>query len=348
MPSNKAAVISNNNNNMTVDDLQLRKRLLPEDEALHSQDEGYEDDKVDPFSHDVQLTTWQWIRTAALTLLLLPIRLLGVFLIIVVAWACCAGSLLGLTDEEKSAKPLAGCRAALRGLANHFGQLGIYCCGFIPVIKGRMAAPEEAPVMVMAPHSTFFDSFAVFWCGVPYLVSRAENRKIPFLGKCIESAQTLFVSREDPQSRQKTVAEIIRRARSGQWSRLALFPEGSTSNRKALMTFKPGAFYPGQPVQPVILRYPNKLDTITWTWNQKHGALHVIWLTLSQPFTRAEMEFLPVYHPNEAEKADAKLYARNVRAVMAEALGVPTSDTTFEEAKAKFGKKNKKKRAKLE
>ena len=30
------------------------------------------------------------------------------------------------------------------------------------------------------------------------------------------------------------------------------------------MTFKPGAFYPGKPIQPVLIRYPNKTDTITW------------------------------------------------------------------------------------
>ncbi len=36
---------------------------------------------------------------------------------------------------------------------------------------------------------------------------------------------------------------------------------------------------------------------------------------MSQPFTRAEIEFLPVYVPSEEERADAKTYARNVREV---------------------------------
>lgn len=242
---------------------------------------------------------------------------------------------------------MTGWRQSLKAMANYLGRIAIICCGFHPiVVKGRRASAEEAPVIVIAPHSTFFDGYAVFWCGLPYLVSRAENKNIPFLGKCIECAQALFVSREDPQSRQKTVQEIIRRsgrANGEDWSQLVIFPEGSCSNRKALMTFKPGAFYPGQPVQPVVLRYPNQLDTITWTWNQDHGAYMIMWLTLSQPFTRTEMEFLPVYHPSEEEKADAKLYAKNVRSVMAAALGVPTSDVTFEQAKAMFGKKKKKK-----
>jgi len=43
-----------------------------------------------------------------------------------------------------------------------------------------------------------------------------------------------------------------------------------------------------------------------------------MWLTLCQPFTRVELEYLPVYHPNAEEKEDAKLFARNVRKVRGE------------------------------
>ena len=78
----------------------------------------------------------------------------------------------------------------------------------------------------------------------------------------------MAVSREDPESRQRAKREIIRRAESrvegdnkegegegeGGWPQLMIFPEGSTSNRRALMTFAPGAFNPGKPVQPVLLR----------------------------------------------------------------------------------------------
>jgi len=129
------------------------------------------------------------------------------------------------------------------------------------------------------------------------------------------------------------------------WSQLLIFPEGSTSNRKALMSFKPGAFVPGKPVQPILVRYPNDVDTVTWTWNQQHGAKSVLWLTLSQPFSRASLEFLPVYNPSPEEIADPKLYASNVRDVMAKALSVPTCDLTFEEVKTMYGKKYKKKKS---
>lgn len=45
--------------------------------------------------------------------------------------------------------------------------------------------------------------------------------------------------------------------------------------------------------------------------------LKLMWLTLVQPQSNCEIEFLPVYHPNEQEKKDPKLYAQNVRQLMA-------------------------------
>ena len=108
------------------------------------------------------------------------------------------------------------------------------------------------------------------------------------------------------------------------------------------MTFAPGAFNPGKTVQPVVLRYPNKVDTVTWTWNQPHSALAVLWLTLSQPFTHVEVEYLPPYHPSQEECADPKLYMANVRAIFATALGVPASDVTFKDAKEQYGRQRSK------
>lgn len=46
--------------------------------------------------------------------------------------------------------------------------------------------------------------------------------------------------------------------------------------------------------------------------------LKLLWLTLTQLNSSCEIEFLPVYNPSEAEKLDPKLYANNVRRLMAE------------------------------
>uniref|UniRef100_A0A8C9JGR7 Lysophosphatidylcholine acyltransferase 1 n=1 Tax=Panthera tigris altaica TaxID=74533 RepID=A0A8C9JGR7_PANTA len=196
------------------------------------------------------------------------------------------------------------------------------------VVKGQRAPPSEAAILTLAPHSSYFDAIAVTMT-MSSIVMKAESRNIPIWGTLIKYIRPVFVSRSDQDSRRKTVEEIRRRAQSnGKWPQIMIFPEGTCTNRTCLITFKPGAFIPGVPVQPVVLRYPNKLDTITWTW-QGPGALKILWLTLCQFHNRVEIEFLPVYSPSDEEKKDPALYASNVRRVMAEALGVSVTDYTL-------------------
>ena len=76
----------------------------------------------------------------------------------------------------------------------------------------------------------------------------------------------------DPQSRQKTARKIVERCQDGSaWPQLMIFPEGSTSNRKALMSFKPGAFVPGKPVQPILIRYELSGGSKTIFWRQNRS-----------------------------------------------------------------------------
>ncbi|CAH0730043.1 unnamed protein product, partial [Brenthis ino] len=153
------------------------------------------------------------------------------------------------------------------------------------------------------------------------------------LKQLINYTQPVYVWRDDPNSRQNTIKEIIERATSKEdWPQVLIFPEGTCTNRSCLITFKPGGFYPGVPVQPVTIRYPNAKDTVTWTW-EGPGALKLLWLTLTQVHSSCEIEFLPVYYPSEEERRDPKLYARNVRDVMAKALGVPVLDYTYDDCR---------------
>lgn len=213
------------------------------------------------------------------------------------------------------------------------GRLTYQAGGMRIVVRGRQATRAEAPILVVAPHSTFMDGGIVYITGFPSIIVRRESGLNPFIGKLINYTQPVYVWREDPNSRQNTIKEIIERATSKEdWPQVMIFPEGTCTNRSCLITFKSGAFYPGVPVQPVCIRYPNKLDTVTWTW-EGPGALKLLWLTLTQLNSSCEIEFLPVYKPSEAEKTDPKLYANNVRRLMAEALQIPVSDYTYDDCR---------------
>ncbi|XP_035531694.1 lysophospholipid acyltransferase LPCAT4 [Morone saxatilis] len=164
------------------------------------------------------------------------------------------------------------------------------------------------------------------------LVSRSNEKEhsLPVIGALLEFNQSVIVSRKDPESRKKAVAQLTERLTSGgYWPQMLMFPEGTTTNGSALIKFKPGAFLAGVPVQPVLLRYPNKLDTVRWTYKGTTW-VEALWHTTSQFYTNLTVEFLPVYKPSQEEKNDPNLYADNVQKLMAKALGIPATDYVME------------------
>ncbi|XP_035137598.1 lysophosphatidylcholine acyltransferase 2 isoform X1 [Callithrix jacchus] len=285
-----------------------------------------------PFVQQTQIGSARRVQIFLLGIILLPIRALLVALILLLAWPFAAISTV--CCPEKQTHPVTGWRRKITQTALKFlGRAMFFSMGFIVAVKGKVASPLEAPVFVAAPHSTFFDGIACIVAGLPSMVSRNENAQAPLIGRLLRAVQPVLVSRVDPDSRKNTINEIIKRATSGgEWPQILVFPEGTCTNRSCLITFKPGAFIPGVPVQPILLRYPNKLDTVTWTW-QGYTFIQLCMLTFCQLFTKVEVEFMPVQVPNDEEKNDPVLFASRVRNLMAEALGIPVTDHTYEDCR---------------
>lgn len=282
-----------------------------------------------PFVHELKFTLLQKIKIALMTVTLLPFRLFLAAFWMLLAWPFAFVATVGSVDNV--VEPLSWWRwlvdLALKAIMRAMWFSG----GFHWVrVKGRPALPSEAPILTLAPHSSYFDAIPVTMT-MASIVMKAESKDIPVWGTLIKFIRPVFVSRSDPDSRRKTVEEIKRRACSGgEWPQIMIFPEGTCTNRSCLITFKPGAFIPGVPVQPVVLRYLNEMDTITWTWRGP-GAFKILWLTLCQLNNRLEIEYLPTYTPSEEEKSDPALFATNVRRLMAKALDTPVTDYSFED-----------------
>lgn len=76
----------------------------------------------------------------------------------------------------------------MKGPFQVLGRLYFFFFGFHWVdIKGKRVTAEEAPILVMAPHSSFFDVFAVFLSRLPCGVSRIENSRPPLFGSTYTS-----------------------------------------------------------------------------------------------------------------------------------------------------------------
>lgn len=285
-------------------------------------------DQTNPFVHKISLSNIQVLKMCVLGLVLLPLRLLAAFLCITSAGIFAYLGLAGLKPGEIDEKPFTGWRLLVRVIICYIIRFMYICLGFIVRVKGEQADSKDAPILVVAPHSTFYDSLPVVLMGAPSVVAKAETTSIPFWGAIIRMSQPVLVHRSDTNSRQSTIKQISERAEGEGWQQVLIFPEGTCTNRQALITFRLGGFYPCVPVQPVLIRYDNSLDTVTWTW-EGMGAWKVIAYTLSQLYTNCTIEYLPPYVPSQEEKEDPKKFASGVREVMSKSLGVGTTDCSY-------------------
>lgn len=288
-------------------------------------------DSPHPFIHELRLTAAQRIRGILLGVLLFPLRVPLAALCFLIMWPVARLRLAGLSEEERR-RPVDGWRRwLLHPVILWLSRASFFFLGFFRVrVKGRRADLKEAPVLLVAPHSSFLDMVVLVPAELATVVSRSENTSIPAIGALLEFNQAVLVSRKDPESRKKAVEEVTKRLTSnGYWPQMLMFPEGTTTNGSALIKFKPGAFLAGVPVQPVLLRYPNKLDTVRWTYKGTSW-MAALWHTTSQFYTNSTVEFLPVYTPSPEERGDPNLYADNVQKLMAKALGVPATDHVME------------------
>ena len=198
---------------------------------------------------------------------LVPVRLILLLLLLLLHWTLGRIGLAGLSQEEEESLPLSGWRKVCQDLGFGVLNLIVSCLGVVVKTVGHQATHQDAPVLVVAPHSTLVDWLV---CGRARAspVAKAELGRAWLVGVAARLAQTVWVERGVATSRQATAETIRRRAKGNGWTQTLVFPEGTNTNGRALIRFRAGAFSSGKPVQPVILRFPNTVDTLTWTWDQ--------------------------------------------------------------------------------
>ncbi|MEW5313605.1 MAG: hypothetical protein WDW38_005160 [Sanguina aurantia] len=101
---------------------------------------------------------------------------------------------------------------------------------------------------------------------------------------------------------------------------VVMAPEAVCSSGRGLLQFRTGAFVLGRPVLPVLLKYSNTVFNPAWTL--QNDLFHYLRL-ITQWSNALEITILPPYTPSPEELASPRLFADNVRLVMAEGLGVP-------------------------
>ncbi|KAD4982716.1 hypothetical protein R6Q59_002345 [Mikania micrantha] len=279
---------------------------------------------VDPFrNHTPKIEgIYEWIKL----FLCVPIALVRLVLFglcLAVGYVATKSALEGWKDKQNP-MPKWRCRVmwitrlCSRGILFSFGYHWINR-------KGKPAPREIAPILV-SNHVSYIDPIFFFYELFPTIVASESHDSMPFVGTIIRAMQVIYVNRFSHQSRKHAVNEIKRKASSDKFPRLLLFPEGTTTNGRLLISFQHGAFIPGYPIQPVVVRYPHVHFDQSWG----HISLATLMFRMFTQFHNfMEVEYLPVVSPSELHKENANRFAEKTGRAMARALNVVQTSHSF-------------------
>jgi len=276
--------------------------------------------------------------------LLLPLRVFVALILIFWYWSIVK---IGCINHKDFAnKPLARWRRNyVISIAQPMARVLMFILGFYNIKKkgsNKKYDSKGGSNLIVVNHSSWLDIFLLMATtdDLPGFVAKREVINIPFIGFCSLAWGCLYVdNRAKPSSSNEshstksgdtpvvTLTTLLsQRAQRLDMPPIVCFPEGTTTNGKYLIQFRTGAFVGGHAVKPVAIRYLSK--HFSPIWESIGGVSHILRM-LTQFRIDCEIEYLPNYYPNEEEKKDPKFYADNVRKVIASALHVPTTESSF-------------------
>ncbi|XP_074279931.1 lysophospholipid acyltransferase LPEAT2-like [Silene latifolia] len=272
---------------------------------------------ADPFRNHTPTIegVYEWFKIV-ICLPIALIRLILFGLCLLVGYIATKLALYGWKDRHN---PMPRWRSRLMWVTRFSARCILFSFGYQWIKrKGRPVSREIAPIVV-SNHVSYIDPIFYFYELFPSIVSSDSHDSIPFVGTIIRAMQVIYVNRFSPASRKNAITEIKRMASCNRFPRVLLFPEGTTTNGKFLLSFQMGAFVAGYPIQPVIVRYPYVHFDQSWG-NISLGRLMFRMFTQFHNFM--EVEYLPVIPPLRSQKENAADFAERTANAMATALNV--------------------------
>jgi len=147
----------------------------------------------------------------------------------------------------------------------------VWCRSFVRALdvdirvhqKNRRRLPQR--YILIANHPSAFEDI-----GIPAVFKVVSLAKLQvqdwfIAGRIAKTAGTLFVDRDNPESRQQVIQTMVNAVNAGR--NIALYPEGGCKGRRLHKEFKSGAFdvsiRTGIPILPVFLHYEAQ-DDFEW------------------------------------------------------------------------------------
>lgn len=259
------------------------------------------------------------MKLSVLAVTIFPIRVIGVMSTFLTTYVVAALFLrLGWQWAARTAVRLC-CRIVL------------FWFGFMWIkVRGKL---ESGVGVLISNHCSFLDGFIWIAIGAPRVLAEESNFKDPIMQVGAKALGIVTFDRSGQESRRKArelMATAAKEAVQGEAPPILVFPAGTTTNLRCLITFKDGAFAPGLPVQPALLRYRFRHCDPTWVFAGPDTSM-LSFKLLCQVWNCVEVDYLSVYKPSKEEQIDPGLFARNVRVEVGRAMGVPLTEHAVED-----------------
>jgi len=183
-------------------------------------------------------------------------------------------------------------------------------------LQVRGTPPLAGPVLLVANHSSWLDIPMLHAARYCRFVSKDDVQDWPLVGTLATAAGTLYLARESRRGMLRTL-ELMRGALE-QGQVLAVFPEGTTGDGRALLPFHANllqsAIASGAPVQPVALGFADAASgapSYAPCWPGDESLLRAVWRTLAAPALVAQVHF---GEPEPSAGRDRRAWARSLQA----------------------------------
>ena len=182
----------------------------------------------------------------------------------------------------------------------------------------RLAVPgrfKPGAKLIVANHVSWLDVLVVHAvCPEARFVSKAEVRAWPLVGRLVAAGDSLYIERHRKRDALRVVHQSAEALQAG--DSVAVFPEGTTGPGDALLPFHgnllQAAIATGSPVQPVALRYADRLSPISPSalWVGETTLARTLWLLACGDELVAHLCVLPA---QQCTHADRRLLAQALR-----------------------------------
>lgn len=293
-----------------------------------------------PHTHPLEIAKMVFV-----IIVLLPIRLFFIVLWLSLYFVFVSIGMFGWEDNKEFKKPIPKWRRwwlsevfDMYRWAHGYKLTDMMLLTFgIPFIIERgecnLECPEtgERANLIVCNHSSYMDIFLLMhtYKECPAFVAKKEVANVPFFGWLSRMWQCIFVDRFASEKGGRSATDLIcERSIQFEYPPVVIFPEGTTTNGNYLMPFRSGAFVPGRPIKPVLIRYPAKRFSLAW---ESCKFPYHVGRMMTQVYNLVEIIHMPVYVPSEEEKKNPKLFAENVRKAMAQVGNIPLTEATLED-----------------